>query len=87
MYAIRSYYADAEQTRETPHPKLRIARSRPVASGFLEALSAWLDQGGPVSDEMVREGLHRWVPEYTPMGSRPELKLLRGGAEHAKLAS
>jgi len=79
--------ADAEQTRETPHPKLRIARSRPVASGFLEALSAWLDQGGPVSDEMVREGLHRWVPEYTPMGSRPELKLLRGGAEHAKLAS
>jgi len=79
--------ADAEQTRETPHPKLRIARSRPVESGFLEALSAWLDQGGPVSDEMVREGLHRWVPEYTPMGSRPELKLLRGGAEHAKLAS
>jgi len=79
--------ADAEQTRETPHPKLRIARSRPVEAGFLEALKAWLDQADTVSDEMVREGLHRWVPEYTPMGSRPELKLVRGGAGRAKLAS
>ncbi|MBS0512576.1 MAG: polysaccharide biosynthesis protein [Proteobacteria bacterium] len=58
--------ADAEETRETPHPKLRIARSRPVAETFLDELTAWLSQPGPVSDEEVRAGLKRWVPEYEP---------------------
>jgi FlaA1/EpsC-like NDP-sugar epimerase len=58
--------ADAEETRETPHPKLRIARSRPVAESFLDELGAWLSQPGPVSDETVRTGLKRWVPEYEP---------------------
>ncbi len=79
--------ADAEQTRDTPHPKLRIARSRPVEAGFLEALTAWLDQPQPVSDETVREGLRRWVPEYTPMGAKPELKLVHDGSEAIKRAS
>ena len=54
--------ADAEETRETPHPKLRIARSRPVAEGLLDELS----QPGPMADEDVRMGLKRWVPEYEP---------------------
>lgn len=58
--------ADAEQTRETPHPKLRIARSRPVAETFLDELRLWLAQPGPVADEEVRAGLQRWVPEYEP---------------------
>lgn len=58
--------ADAEETRETPHPKLRIARSRPVAETFLDELGTWLSQPGPVSDDEVREGLKRWVPEYEP---------------------
>lgn len=58
--------ADAEETRETPHPKLRIARSRPVAESFLEELEQWLSQPGPVADEDVRMGLKRWVPEYEP---------------------
>jgi FlaA1/EpsC-like NDP-sugar epimerase len=58
--------ADAEETRETPHPKLRIARSRPVAETFLDELGAWLAQPGPVADEEVRMGLKRWVPEYEP---------------------
>ncbi|MBK5913177.1 polysaccharide biosynthesis protein [Rhodocyclus purpureus] len=58
--------ADAEQTRETPHPKLRIARSRPVAESFLDELRLWLAQPGPVADEDVRTGLQRWVPEYEP---------------------
>lgn len=57
---------DAEQTRETPHPKLRIARSRPVAETFLEELKQWLAQPGPMADEDVRAGLQRWVPEYEP---------------------
>lgn len=58
--------ADAEETRETPHPKLRIARSRPVSNTFIDELTAWLSQPGPVSDEAVRTGLKRWVPEYEP---------------------
>ncbi len=58
--------ADAEETRETPHPKLRIARSRPVNGTFLEELEQWLAQPGPVTDEAVRMGLKRWVPEYEP---------------------
>ncbi|MHB1371365.1 MAG: polysaccharide biosynthesis protein [Pseudomonadaceae bacterium] len=58
--------ADAEETRETPHPKLRIARSRPVNGTFLEELEQWLAQPGPVADEEVRKGLKRWVPEYEP---------------------
>lgn len=58
--------ADAEETRETPHPKLRIARSRPVPEGFLDELTQWLSQPGPVSDDEVRAGLKRWVPEYAP---------------------
>lgn len=58
--------ADAEETRETPHPKLRIARSRPVPETFLDELTQWLSQPGPVSDDEVRAGLKRWVPEYEP---------------------
>jgi FlaA1/EpsC-like NDP-sugar epimerase len=58
--------ADSEQTRETPHPKLRIARSRPVANTFVDEVSQWLSQPGPVPDDTVRAGLKRWVPEYVP---------------------
>jgi FlaA1/EpsC-like NDP-sugar epimerase len=58
--------ADAEQTLSTPHPKLRIARSRQVAPGFLDALQAWLEQSGPVSDEAVRCAIQDWVSEYVP---------------------
>ena len=63
---IRLSGYSAEETRETPHPKLRIARSRPVAEGFLDELEHWLSQPGPVADEAVRMGLKRWVPEYEP---------------------
>ena len=57
--------ADAEQTRQTPHPKLRIARARAVEDDFLPNLRPWLSdpcQG----DAQVREALMRWVPEYCP---------------------
>src|SRR5574337_763982 len=75
--------ADTEETRETPHPKLRIARSRPVAAGFLAELNAWLAQLGPVSDDDVRRGLLRWVPEYVPMSGRPTLRVVEGSASNA----
>jgi FlaA1/EpsC-like NDP-sugar epimerase len=58
--------ADAERTRPTPHPKLRIALARPVAVDFLDALQTWLHQPGPVSDESVRRDIARWVRDYKP---------------------
>ncbi|KAA3652447.1 MAG: polysaccharide biosynthesis protein [Proteobacteria bacterium] len=70
--------ADAEETRETPHPKLRIARSRPVPADFLMVLGHWLASAGPVADDAVRQGLLRWVPEYVPMQGRPALKVVAG---------
>ncbi len=63
--------ADAEQTRETPHPKLRIARSRPVDLDFLVSLRAWLEQPAPADDETVRKELAARVPEYTPFRTKP----------------
>lgn len=59
---------DSEETRDTPHPKLRIARSRDVPEGFYESLQLWFKQD-TVSDADVRAGLKKWVPEYVPMKS------------------
>ncbi|HLT26836.1 MAG TPA: nucleoside-diphosphate sugar epimerase/dehydratase [Zeimonas sp.] len=63
--------ADAEQTRETPHPKLRIVRSRPVDVEFLGPLQAWLEQPAPADDTAVRKELAARVPEYTPFLGKP----------------
>lgn len=57
--------ADAEQTRETPHPKLRIARARAVDGDFLANLRPWLAQSSQ-ADNQVREALMLRVPEYRP---------------------
>ncbi|MDP3638121.1 MAG: nucleoside-diphosphate sugar epimerase/dehydratase [Azonexus sp.] len=57
--------ADAEQTSQTLHPKLRIARARPVDDNFLPDLRPWLAESCQ-SDSQVREGLMHWVPEYRP---------------------
>lgn len=56
--------ADAEQTRATPHPKLRIARSRPVAIDTVEQIEAWRDEKQQIADVHVRRRLQSWVPEY-----------------------
>jgi len=57
--------ADTEETRETPHPKLRIARARAVDDDFLTNLRPWFAEANQ-RDERVREALMRWVPEYRP---------------------
>lgn len=57
--------ADTEQTRQTPHPKLRIAQGRPVDSDFLANLRSWLANACQ-SDAQVREELKARVPEYHP---------------------
>jgi FlaA1/EpsC-like NDP-sugar epimerase len=57
--------ADAEQTRKTPHPKLRIAQARAVDDEFLPALKVWLAHTTQ-DDAAVRVVLKHWVPEYSP---------------------
>jgi FlaA1/EpsC-like NDP-sugar epimerase/UDP-N-acetylmuramyl pentapeptide phosphotransferase/UDP-N-acetylglucosamine-1-phosphate transferase len=56
--------ADGEHTLATPHPKLRIARARPVTGGWLPRLLDWLNRGSIPSDDQVRIDLAQWVPEY-----------------------
>lgn len=58
--------ADDEATCSTPHPKLRVARSRPVGEDLLAAVRGWLEQTGPLGDHEVRIGLTHWVEEYSP---------------------
>ncbi len=58
--------ADDEHTLSTPHPKLRIARARQVASGEFQKMLDWINADVANSDECVRERLQYWVPEYTP---------------------
>ena len=71
---------DDEHTRPTPHPKLRVAKAREVASGFLDTLTSWLNQDRMPDDSEVRRELKRWVPEYVAQ-VRPKLKSITGGAE------
>jgi len=61
--------ADAEQTLPTPHPKLRIARSRQVEEDFLGNLQNWLEASAPLDDETVRRDIRQWVLEYAPSPS------------------
>ncbi len=58
--------ADAETTRPTPHPKLRIAKAREVPATWLDSLQPWLLQERMLSDDEVRTDLCSWVSEYTP---------------------
>lgn len=58
--------ADTEETRETPHPRLRIARSRAVPQTFIAELEQWFAEASHVSDAEVRARLKHWVPEYQP---------------------
>lgn len=64
--------ADQEATRETHHPKLRIAKARDVSPEWLEGVLSWLTQRSIPSDDEIRRDLRRWVPEYTP-ARRPAL--------------
>jgi len=63
--------ADGEHTLATPHPKLRIAKSRsaPDADSMAELL-AWLQQPNP-GVERVRRELAARVPEYTAQTTVP----------------
>jgi FlaA1/EpsC-like NDP-sugar epimerase len=58
--------ADSELSLPTPHPKLRIAQARQVADIELQAMLDWVSSSSTYSDEIVRERMQQWVPEYTP---------------------
>jgi len=70
--------ADTEKTRDTPHPKLRIAASRQVGGDLPSRLLPWLEGGVPASDDEVREVLARWVVEYSPFTEKPVLRVVTG---------
>jgi FlaA1/EpsC-like NDP-sugar epimerase len=58
--------ADDEHTLPTPHPKLRIAKSRATPDfPWVQDLLAWLQQGDPGTEQLRRDLAER-VPEYAP---------------------
>lgn len=65
--------SDAERTKPTPHPKLRIAQAEDVDARWLDELLRWLRQDRIPEDGEVRRALQNWVPEYVP-AIRPALK-------------
>ena len=58
-------WADGESTLSTSHPKLRIVQPRTVDAEWLARVMLWLKEHAVLSDLEVRQGLMRWVPEYT----------------------
>jgi len=59
--------ADSEHTLPTPHPKLRIAQARFVSNEELLKITEWSAGKSHLSDDDVRAGLKRWIPEYLPL--------------------
>jgi FlaA1/EpsC-like NDP-sugar epimerase len=61
--------ADGEHTLPTPHPKLRIARSRAAPDAhWMKELFDWLQQRNP-GTEQVRSELAARVSDYTPQAT------------------
>lgn len=58
--------ADAETTLSTPHPKLRVAKAREADAEEVTAMLGWISTTESADDEVVREKLMCWVPEYRP---------------------
>lgn len=72
--------AHDEQTRPTPHPKLRVAKAREVDADLLDGIARWAGEDRTPDDSDVRRELKRWVPEYVAQ-VRPRLKAISGIAE------
>lgn len=75
--------ADSEQTRETHHPKLRIAKARKVDPALVDEIIAWLRSGQVRSPGEVKRELRRWVPEYAPTSQRVDLQIVGGAKNRA----
>jgi FlaA1/EpsC-like NDP-sugar epimerase len=65
--------ANDELTLTTPHPKLRIAKSRPAAdAAWLQQIFSWLQQDKAGAEQARRELAER-VPEYSPQATTPAI--------------
>ena len=63
--------ADSEHTLVTPHPKLRIAQARKVDAGWVNELLTWVGSTRDTwPDEVVKQRLQQWVPEYLPASNQ-----------------
>ena len=62
--------ADGELTLPTCHPKLRVAKARTVDVAWLEEPLLWVGSEGTQSEQEVKQGLKKWVPEYCSGQSR-----------------
>ena len=58
--------ADDENTKPTPHHKLRIANARVVDEKWVEDLMEWIACTPLKSENLIKAELKAWVPEYTP---------------------
>jgi FlaA1/EpsC-like NDP-sugar epimerase len=61
--------SDDESTLPTPHDKLRVAQACKVDEKWLAELLTWLNGHQVLSDEDVKKGLAKFVPEYSAMSS------------------
>ena len=57
--------ADNEAILSTHHPKLDIVQGCQVDVVLVTELLAWMNQHPALSDELVKEGLSKWVPDYS----------------------
>tara|TARA_Y100001936_G_scaffold226575_2_gene246085 strand:- start:21064 stop:22920 length:1857 start_codon:yes stop_codon:yes gene_type:complete len=57
--------AKDEDILPTHHPKLSIAKGRKVEVVLLKDLLVWLNQSSALSDDLVKQGLVKLVPEYS----------------------
>ncbi len=61
--------ADGERTLPTPHPKLRIAKSRAAPeTAWMNELHIWLQQSNPGTGQL-RQQLAARLPEYAPQAT------------------
>jgi FlaA1/EpsC-like NDP-sugar epimerase len=58
--------ADDESTLPTPHPKVRVAKARPGDPSWHTECLTWMAQPGLYEENVVKEQLKIWVPEYHP---------------------
>jgi FlaA1/EpsC-like NDP-sugar epimerase len=56
--------ADSEVTRETEHPKVRVARSCPMDAATISAILLWIDCAEVPDDRDVRTALRHFLPTY-----------------------
>jgi FlaA1/EpsC-like NDP-sugar epimerase len=57
--------AEDEANLPTPHARLHVAQSRQVDALLLAELLAWLNEYPALGDELVKQRLVKWVPEYS----------------------